>query len=197
MSEPVGTPTVSSIIHRVDRREAQEEFDVTTSQYILNLGLLAYILWANLGSTAVTTRRFVLPLALVAVAGGVYLRNVPTAGHDITLEVLGLCSGLLLGTVAGTLVRVRRDSHGRLVTQAGAPYAVLWVVVIGGRIAFAYGASHWFPEAIGRFSATHQITGAPAWTAAFVLMALTMVLTRVLVTGIAVVRSSRTATVTA
>jgi hypothetical protein len=46
------------------------------------------------------------------------------------------------------------------------------------RIGFAYGADHWFPEAIYRFSRDNLITGGDAWTAAFVLMALTMVLPR-------------------
>jgi hypothetical protein len=87
-------------------------------------------------------------------------------------------------------VRVRRDRSGGLVTRAGTAYAALWVLVIGGRMAFAYGADHWFPVAIGRFSITHRITGADAWTAAFVLMALTMVLVRVLVTAV----SARAAT---
>jgi len=58
--------------------------------------------------------------------------------------------------------------------------------VIGGRMAFAYGADHWFPAAIGRFSIEHEITGADAWTAAFVLIALAMVLTRVVVTAVTV-----------
>jgi hypothetical protein len=47
---------------------------------------------------------------------------------------------------------------------------------------FAYGADHWFTQQIGLFSYHHAITGADAWTAAFVSMALAMVLTRVLVT---------------
>jgi hypothetical protein len=66
-----------------------------------------------------------------------------------------------------------------LVMRAGAAYAILWIAVIGGRMLFAYGADHWFPAAIGRFSMTHQITGADAWTAALILLSLSMVLARV------------------
>lgn len=138
---------------------------MSASQYALNLGLLAYILWANLGAKLITHRRFTLPLLLVAVAGAIYLRDIPTLGHD---------------------------ASGRLMMRAGAPYPALWVAVIGGRIAFAYGATHWFSQAIARFSVAHQITGAPAWTAAFILMALTMVLTRVAVTALATARATRT-----
>ena len=78
-----------------------------------------------------------------------------------------------------------------MVMRAGLAYAALWIAVIGGRILFAYGADHWFPRAIGRFSMTHQITGADAWTAAFILMALVMVLVRVTVSGVMTLRAAR------
>ena len=78
---------------------------------------------------------------------------------------------------------VRRDGTGRIVTTAGVGYAVLWIAVIGGRIAFAYSATGWASRSVGEFSIAQQITGAAAWTAAFVLMALAMVLTRVAVTA--------------
>jgi hypothetical protein len=155
---------------------------MTTSQYLLNLGLLAYILASNLGTHPVTRRRFTLPLVLVAVAAAAFLRTVPTLGHDLALELVGTGAGIALGILAGLLVRVRRED-GRLLMSAGASYAALWVVVIGGRVLFAYGAEHWFARSIGEFSMRHQITGADAWTCAFVLMALSMVLARVAVTA--------------
>jgi hypothetical protein len=75
--------------------------------------------------------------------------------------------------------------------RAGIAYAALWILVIGGRCVFAYGAEHWFPRAVGEFSLTHQITGSDAWTAAFILMSLTMVLARVAATGLATARAAR------
>ena len=156
---------------------------MSTAQYALNVGLLAYILASNLGTRRVTRARMALPVALVVVAGWTFLRDVPTLGNDVQLELVGAGVGALLGVLAGVLVKVRQDASGTLVAHAGAAYAALWVAVIGGRVAFAYGAEHWFPVAIGRFSMSHRITGADAWTAAFVLMALTMVLVRVMVTA--------------
>ena len=164
---------------------------MTTPQYLLNLGLLAFVLWANLGTRTVTRSRLALPLLLVVVAGAVFLRHVPQAGHDVALEAVGVVTGCALGLVAAALVRVGRDGAGRLVMRAGAAYAVLWVAVIGGRVLFAYGAEHWFPAAIGRFSMTHQITGADAWTAAFVLLSLSMVLARVAASGLLIARATR------
>jgi hypothetical protein len=164
---------------------------MSTTQYLLNAGLLAFVLWANLGTRTVTLARFTLPLLLVAVAAGVFLRDIPTAGNDLGLELAGVAAGAALGLVAAALVRVDRDAAGRLVMRAGAAYAVLWAVVIGGRVVFAYGADHWFPAAIGRFSMTYQITGADAWTAAFVLLSLSMVLARVAGSGVLIARASR------
>jgi hypothetical protein len=97
----------------------------------------------------------------------------------------------VLGLVAAALVHVERDSRGRLVMRAGVAYAALWIAVIGGRCAFAYGADHWFPRAIGEFSMRHSITGADAWTAAFILMALAMVVVRVAATGVVTARAAR------
>jgi hypothetical protein len=157
---------------------------MSTTQYLLNAGLLAFVLWANLGTRTVSRARFALPLLLVAVAAAVFLRDVPTAGHDLGLELAGVGTGAVLGLVAAALVRVHRDATGRLMMRAGAAYAALWIAVIGGRCVFAYGADHWFGRSIGEFSMTHQITGADAWTAAFILMALAMVVVRVAATGV-------------
>jgi hypothetical protein len=164
---------------------------MTTTLYMLNLGLLAFVLWANLGTRTVTRSRLALPVLLVIAAGAVLLRDVPTAGHDVALEAAGAGAGIALGLIAAALVRVERDRVGQLVMRAGATYAALWVAVIGGRMLFAYGADHWFPAAIGRFSMTHQITGADAWTTAFVLLSLSMVLTRVAVSGVLIARATR------
>jgi hypothetical protein len=166
---------------------------MTTGQYILNLALLAWILSSNLGSRTLTRRRIAVPLFVVAAAGWFYLKDAPTLGNDGTLELVGLVAGIALGVVAALTMRVGRVGE-RVVTTAGVAYAAVWLFVIGGRMLFAYGAEHWFPRAIGQFSRDHLITGADAWTAAFVAMALAMVISRLAVTGMRALRvSGRTA----
>lgn len=164
---------------------------MTSSQYLLNLGLLAFVLWANVGTRIVDRSRFTVPVLLVVIAAAVFLRDVPTRGNDVGLEVAGIAAGALLGLVAAALVEVGRNDRGQLVMRAGAGYAALWIAVIGGRMLFAYGADHWFSRGIGQFSRDHAITGADAWTAAFILMALSMVLVRVAASGAAVARAAR------
>ena len=156
---------------------------MTTEQLLLNAGLLVFVLVTNLGTRALTTRRLLFPLAVVAVAGAVYLRDLPTAGGDGRLVLAGALSGVALGCLAGLLMRVRTTVAGQLVTRAGVAYAALWVAVVAGRVAFAYSATGWAAREVGEFSMRHQVTGAHAWTAAFVLMALVMVTTRVAVTA--------------
>jgi hypothetical protein len=83
------------------------------------------------------------------------------------------------------------DSSGRLLARAGTAFAAVWVLAIGGRIAFAELATHSWGPAVARFSIAHQITGADAWRAAFVLMALVMVLTRITALALAAARAPR------
>lgn len=162
---------------------------MTTSQYLLNLALLAWIISSNLGTRALTRRRVTLPLFVVAGAGWFYLDDLPSVGNDGQLELVGLGVGVLLGVAAALTVRVHRDGE-RVLATAGTAFVTIWVAVIGGRILFAYGAEHWFSRAIGQFSQAHAITGADAWTAAFVIMALAMVVSRLAVTGIRAARLS-------
>jgi hypothetical protein len=86
---------------------------MTSTMYLLNLGLLAFVLWANLGTRTVTRARLALPvLLLVVVAGAVFLRNVPTTGDDVALEVAGAGAGVVLGVAAAALVRIERNRVG-------------------------------------------------------------------------------------
>ena len=155
---------------------------MSTAQWILNGVLLAWVLLRNLGERRLRPALFVVPLLVVAVAAATFLRDLPTAGNDLTLELAGATAGLVLGTLATALTRLsRRD--GDLVVTAGLAFAALWVAVIGGRVLFAQWATHSGAATVGEFSLRHQITGADAWTAAFVLMALLMVLGRLATTA--------------
>jgi hypothetical protein len=165
---------------------------MTTTQWILNGALLAWVLLRNLGTRRVGAGTYLVPVLVVNVAAVLFLRDVPTDGNDAVLEALGIAAGLLLGVLATGLTRITADGQRTLI-RAGAGFAALWIAVIGGRIAFAEWATHAGARAVGEFSLHHAITGADAWTAAFVLMALAMVVGRTVSTGVLVaVRSHRT-----
>ena len=70
----------------------------------------------------------------------------------------------------------------------GTSYAAVWIAAIGGRLLFAYGANHWFAPEIASFSRRAGIDGSAAYAAAFVIMALAMVVTRAAVTAFRAVR---------
>lgn len=160
------------------------ENPVTTAQWLLNIGLLIFILGTNLGQRRITRRRLVLPLALAALAGVVLLADTPARGNDTALAVIGALAGIALGILAGLFMDVLRQADGTVASRAGAAYAVLWVLVIGGRIAFAESASGWASAAVRDFSISNHISGSAAWTAAFVIMALAMVASRVITTTV-------------
>jgi hypothetical protein len=158
---------------------------MTTAEWILNCSLLGWVLLRNLGTRPVTRSTYLVPLAVVAVAAGIYLRSIPGAGNDHLLELAGIGAGVVFGLTSAACTRVLRDRNGHLVARAGVAFAAVWVIAIGGRIAFAELATHSWGPAVARFSVAHQITGADAWRTAFVLMALVMVLTRVAATAFA------------
>jgi hypothetical protein len=177
------------------RHRRKKEHTMSTLQWTLNCTLLGWVLLRNLGTHQVTRSTYLTPLAVVAVAAAIFLRHLPTAGHDVTLEVVGLLAGVAFGVLATALTNIRTTPTGAVI-RAGVAFAALWVVVIGGRIAFAEWANGPGGRTIGEFSIRHQITGADAWTAAFVLMALAMVAGRLFSTA-AWIRLRRISRVTA
>lgn len=148
------------------------------SDYLLYTGLFLAILATQLGTRRPDARRLFLPVAIIAGVGFKYLKHIPSGGTAHLIEASGLVLGLLFGFAAIALIRVRRDpDDSRLVTVAGWPYAALWSLAMALRMGFAYGATHWFPHALGTFSADHHVP-ADTYGTAFVLMVLAMILVR-------------------
>jgi thiamine transporter ThiT len=163
------------------------ESSMSMTEIAMFVGLAALVIAMQLGRHAYTARRLLLPLVAVALVGKSYLQSIPTAGGDLEFEVAFAAAGAACGLFAASLVRVDRDAvSGRAFTVAGAGYAAVWLAVFGGRMAFAFAATHGWSAAVRQFSIDHAITGSSAWTAAFVLMALSMVVAR---TGAIAVRA--------
>ncbi|GAA2474956.1 hypothetical protein [Winogradskya humida] len=162
------------------------------TNYVISLSILALMLFTGLGTHELTRSRIIRPLIIVAVVAAIYLKSFPTEGNDVPLVVIGGAAGVLLGVFSGLLVKVHRDpATGRIMTTAGFGFAALWIAVTAARLAFIYGADHWFTAGLVTFSRTHLITGADAWTAAFIVMSLAMVGARLAMTSIFASRAPR------
>ena len=147
--------------------------------YLLNLLLVAAVI-LQLRGRRLTAVGLLWPVAAVAAAGVKCLGDVPTSGNDLAFILSGGLLGGLLGCLCGVFTEVRPGPTGAVIAQATGLAAVFWVLGMGCRIAFELYAQHGGGPAIARFSSRHAISGAGAWTACLVLMALAEVLGRTL-----------------
>jgi hypothetical protein len=152
---------------------------MNTIGYIINSVLVLLVL-RQIREHRLDRRSLVLPLVLVAVAAANFLHTIPTAGNDLELELGLVALGASMGLLCGLTTHLRLDGSTPL-GRAGFAAASLWIAGCGARLAFAYGAGHGLGPSLARFSIHHSITGAPAWVAALVLMALADVTARTLV----------------
>jgi hypothetical protein len=164
---------------------------MSTTEIVLFLGLAALVIATQVGRHTLSLHRLALPLLTVGLVGWQYLQSIPTRGGSLDFVLCCAAFGVLCGLLAASLVRIERDSlSGRVMTSAGVGYAVVWLVVLGGRLAFGYLAQHGWSAQVRQFSIDHALT-VNAWTAAFVMMALAMVVARTASIGLRALRLSQ------
>lgn len=149
---------------------------MTTSEYLLNAAFVLLVL-RQARERQLDRRSVIMPLVLMAFVGAQYLHTVPTTGNDLLFIVLLAAVGLALGVLGGLATRVRAEG-GVALARVGWVAGGLLVAGIGSRMAFAFAIGHGLEPAVHGFSIAHQI-GAAAWPAAFVLMALVEVGSRI------------------
>jgi len=151
---------------------------MSASIWIVNLVVLASVLGTDLGRREINRGRLLRPAIVASIIVPMYLKHPATGGSGLALELTLAGLGLVLGLAAAALLPTRRESgSGRVYTRGGVGYAALWTGVVGARLAFSYGAQHWFSESLGRWMYQHSVT-ADALTDALVLMAIAMLLGR-------------------
>jgi hypothetical protein len=163
---------------------------MTSPEYILNFALVSLVFLQIRGIT-ITKAALVFPVVMTVWIATSLLHAIPTAGTDLYLEVGGALAGATLGALAGLATSVTRRGANAL-ARAGALAAVLWVIGIGARVTFSVWTSNGGGSAIRDFSITHHITSGAAWGTAFILMAISEVVTR---TGVIYVKTVRTGAV--
>ena len=147
--------------------------------YIIDV-LLVVVIFRQTRTHQLTLRSGLLPLVLLAAAGALYLRPVPVAGNDnLALIVILAAAGAVLGAASGLADRLWVASAGQVLARAGFLSVVAWIIGMGFRLGFVWYAYHSGGPAIARFSASHHITGAQAWTSALFLMAAGQVIARI------------------
>ncbi|MFK0173271.1 hypothetical protein ACIQU5_31255 [Streptomyces sp. NPDC090306] len=149
---------------------------MTTTDWITDIALLL-VVFRQLREGRLDAKSYLIPLGIVGYVAHTYLNTVPTGGNDLVLIGTLVAIGAALGVAGGVYTRIRSvGTH--LFIKAGAVSATLWVLGMGARMGFQLWVDHGGADNLARFSASHQITTGDAWVAAFVLMALTEVVTR-------------------
>jgi hypothetical protein len=152
---------------------------MTTTDYII-AAVLVLLVIPQIRGTRLSVRNLILPVLAVGAAAAYYLKSVPTQGHDVTLDVLGVVAGAGLGLGCGLTTRFVKDREGFLIAKAGLVAAVLWIIGMAARTGFEYYATHSGAASVASFSRSNAITGSDAWTAALLLMALAQVIVRLI-----------------
>jgi hypothetical protein len=155
---------------------------MNTTEWITDIALVL-VVFRQLRESRLDLRSFLVPLGIVAFVAHQYLDSVPTGGNDPVLIGTLVATGAVLGVAGGVFTRIRVSGE-HLLIKAGAVSAILWVAGMGARMGFQLWSEHGGGDDIARFSLHHQITGEQAWVAAFILMALTEVVTRLATIGL-------------
>jgi hypothetical protein len=155
-----------------------EETDMPLSIWIVNLLVLGVVLQADLGQRKVSWLRMLRPFAAGLVIVPFFVQSPQASGNGLLFEVLATAAGALLGIVAGFgFMRVGVNPQGRPTSKAGMAYAAFWILVIGARILFSYGAYNWYGPALGHWMFSNQIT-VDGLTDGLIFLALAMALSR-------------------
>ena len=160
-----------------------------TEAMIVNGVVLVTVLASDIGpARKIGPMRMLRPVVAAAVIIPLFVDRPDIHGASLAVELAGVLAGLLGGLAAAALMSVYRSPKtGKPVSQAGAPYAVFWTMIIIARALFSYGAAHWFTNRIVSWAIASHVSEASI-VDGLIFMAIVMILVRTFGLG---VRASR------
>ena len=153
---------------------------MSMNMYLIN-AILVLMVIRQIREHSLDLRALAVPVLAVGAAAVMFLHSVPAGGTTSRWSCSAFRPARPWARSAAWPPGCAAAQPARPAGRAGVLAASMWVAGIGGRMAFAFAASHGAGPAIGRFSIAHHITGSAAWVAALVMMALADVLTRLVV----------------
>jgi membrane protein CcdC involved in cytochrome C biogenesis len=143
---------------------------VTLEIWMLVLAVFVAVVFLRMGRHRYTRRQRFVPFVVVAVLAVIYVNGMPTTGNDLAFELSCLAVGALFGVAMVAVTGVElEESTGEVWIRAGPAYLLLWVLLLGSRVFFAYSITGWARHDIGRFFITNHLSF-NSITPAFVLM---------------------------
>lgn len=150
---------------------------MTLTDWILDI-VLVLVVFRQIRWSRIDAVFLLVPIGIVGFVAYKYLNPIPTGGNDPLLIGAFAAIGTILGVAGGLTTRLRRDGR-RVYVRAGFTAATLWVLGMGGRLAFAVWSEHSGGPTLVRFSEQHHITSMQAWVSGLILMVLCEVGTRI------------------
>ncbi|MGH3096881.1 MAG: hypothetical protein ACRDMV_12900 [Streptosporangiales bacterium] len=99
-----------------------------------------------------------------------FFTGVSLAGAGLTLEVVALLGGILLGILACIpLYFTYQPRTGQVTSRAGVAYTACWVGLSAAKIALTYSITTWWPHLVGTYLMAHHIPFDAVRTAFIVL----------------------------
>jgi hypothetical protein len=136
---------------------------MSPSVWIPSLVFLVVVVWADLGQRKITLMRLLRPFIAAAIIIPFFVsfsfNRSQASGTGLEIEIAGALAGLAVGAMTALLMRVSWDQQaGWAISVAGIGYAAAWLTITLARIAFAYGAQHWFSVQLGTWMAADGVS---------------------------------------